>query len=52
MSAPPRDRDRAALDLIRTALAGLKFGELVIAVHDGEVVQVSRTEKFRPPRSD
>lgn len=52
MSAPPRDKDRAALELIRSALAGLKFGELVIAVHEGEVVQISRTEKFRPPRSD
>ena len=36
------------LELIRTALAGLKFGELVIAIHDGEIVQISRTEKVRP----
>ncbi len=50
MSAPVRDKDRAALDLIRSALAGLKFGELVISVHEGEVVQISRTEKLRPPR--
>lgn len=32
---------------IRRALSGLRFGEIVIAVHDGEIVQVSRTEKFR-----
>jgi hypothetical protein len=38
------------LELIRNALAGLKFGELVIAVHDGEIVQISRTEKVRPTR--
>jgi len=50
MSAPVRDKDRAALDLIKSALAGLKFGELVISVHEGEVVQISRTEKLRPPR--
>jgi hypothetical protein len=50
VSAPVRDKERAALDLIRTALAGLKFGELVISVHEGEVVQISRTEKLRPPR--
>ena len=50
MSAQVRDKDRAALELIRTALAGLKFGELVISVHEGEVVQISRTEKLRPPR--
>jgi hypothetical protein len=36
------------LELIRKALAGLRFGEVVIAVHDGEVVQIARTEKVRP----
>jgi hypothetical protein len=50
VSAPVRDKDRAALELIKSALAGLKFGELVISVHEGEVVQISRTEKLRPPR--
>ena len=50
MSTPVRDKERAALELIRSALAGLKFGELVISVHEGEVVQISRTEKLRPPR--
>jgi hypothetical protein len=52
VSGPPRDRDRNTIDLIRNALAGLKFGELVIAIHDGEIVQISRTEKFRPPRTE
>ena len=49
MSGPLRDKDRA-LELIKNALAGLKFGELVISIHEGEVVQISRTEKLRPPR--
>lgn len=40
------------LDLIRNALANLRFGEITIAVHDGQIVQISRTEKTRPPRSD
>ena len=35
-------------ELIRKALAGLRYGEIVIAVHDGEVVQIARTEKVRP----
>jgi len=35
------------IELIRKALAGLRFGEIVIAVHDGEVVQIARTEKVR-----
>lgn len=41
---------QADLELIRNALTGLKFGELVIAVHEGEIVQISRTEKVRPAR--
>ena len=36
-----------ALELVKQALANLKFGEVTIAVHDGEIVQVERTEKFR-----
>ncbi len=35
--------------LVREALANLRFGEVVISVHDGEIVQVTRTEKIRPP---
>lgn len=45
-----RPDDRDALEHVRTALAGLRFGEIVIAVHDGEIVQISRTEKIRPNR--
>jgi len=37
------------LAVVREALANLRFGEIVIAIHDGEIVQVSRTEKIRPP---
>jgi hypothetical protein len=44
------DRPRDPLELVREALAGLRFGEIVIAVHDGEVVQINRTEKIRTPR--
>ena len=39
------------LELIRNALANLRFGEITIAVHDGEIVQISRTEKTRPLRA-
>jgi hypothetical protein len=38
------------LDLVRRAIAGLRFGEIVIAIHDGEIVQIARTEKLRPAR--
>lgn len=40
--------DRELFDLIRKALADLRFGHVVIAVHDGKIVQVERTEKIRP----
>jgi hypothetical protein len=46
------DRDRDVIEQVRAALSGLRFGEIVIAVHDGEIVQIARTEKFRPNRSD
>ncbi len=39
------------IDLVRNALAGLRFGEVVIAVHDGEIVQIARTEKIRTQRA-
>lgn len=43
-------RDTDPLELVRRALVGLRFGEITIAVHDGEIVQVERTEKLRPQR--
>jgi hypothetical protein len=48
----PADRERETLEHVRAALAGLRYGEIVIAVHDGEVVQIARTEKIRPNRVD
>ena len=39
-----------SLELVRNALAGLRFGEVVIAVHEGEIVQIARTEKIRTQR--
>ncbi len=46
-----KPRDAEPLELVRAALVGLKFGELVIAVHDGEIVQIARTEKIRPAKA-
>ena len=39
------------LALIKDALSGLRFGEITIAVHEGEIVQIARTEKIRTPRA-
>ncbi len=44
----PREPD--PLELVQRALAKLRYGEVVIAVHDGQIVQIERTEKLRPPR--
>ncbi len=38
------------VELIRNALTGLRSGEVVIAVRDGEIVQIARTEKSRTHR--
>lgn len=55
MTAPPNsadDQDDASLlREIRNALQGLKFGSVEITLHNGQVVQIERKEKFRlqPP---
>lgn len=36
-----------ALDQIRDALRGLRFGSISVVVQDGVVVQIERTEKKR-----
>ncbi len=52
------DRLQSALEQIRDALRGLRFGSLTIQVQDGVVVQIDRTEKRRlqrpasPPESE
>lgn len=47
----PSSAEIDRLEFVRRALAGLRYGQVVIAVHDGEIVQIERTEKLRPPRS-
>ncbi|HZP41073.1 MAG TPA: YezD family protein [Candidatus Binatia bacterium] len=41
-----------ALDRIRAALRGLRYGTVTAVVQDGIVVQVERTEKVRLPRAE
>ena len=42
------DQDEASiLREIQAALQGLKFGSVEITVHNGQVVQIERKEKFR-----
>ena len=49
-TAPAGDRTPDAIDTIRTALRGMRFGTVTLVVHDGVVVQVERTEKVRLDR--
>ena len=48
--APQTDADNRALDKVRDALSGLRYGEVTVVVQDGVVVQVERTEKVRIAR--
>jgi hypothetical protein len=41
------DPPEAALDQIRLALRGLRFGSVNVIVQDGIVIQIDRTEKKR-----
>ena len=44
--------ETVALDRIRAALSGLRFGTVTVVVQDGVVVQVERTEKVRIARKE
>ena len=44
------DVEARALDKVRDALSGLRYGEVTVVVQDGLVVQVERTEKVRIAR--
>ena len=45
-SLPTQD-EAILLQEIRHALQGLRFGAVEITVHNGQVVQIERKEKFR-----
>jgi hypothetical protein len=52
--AIPRERPTAdeALAHVHEALAGLQFGEVLIVLQDGVIVQVERTERKRFRKSE
>jgi hypothetical protein len=37
----------AHVEALRAALAGLRYGQVVVVVHDGRIVQIERTERRR-----
>jgi hypothetical protein len=50
--ARTHEEEAEALERIREALRGLRFGAVTAIVHDGVVVQVERTEKLRLPKGE
>jgi hypothetical protein len=52
----PAVRDKRHLDTalahVRDALVGLQFGEVLVVIQDGVVVQVERTERKRIRKHD
>lgn len=41
-----------AMPAIAAALAGLRFGQVTVTVHEGQVVQIDRTERHRLTRTN
>jgi len=39
------------MERIEKAIRGIRFGQVQIIVHEGEIVQIERTEKVRLERS-
>ena len=35
------------IEVIKEKLGGLRYGQILLTVHDGRVVQIERTEKTR-----
>ena len=44
------EENALALERVREALRGLRFGQITLVVQDGVVVQIERTEKLRISR--
>jgi hypothetical protein len=50
LSQGEKESSEGALDRVREALRGMRYGEVTVVVQDGLVIQVERTEKLRLPR--
>jgi hypothetical protein len=50
MNPPDRDSVSPAwLEIVRQQVGSMRFGVVQIVVHEGQVVQIERTEKVRLP---
>lgn len=46
-SVPPDQKEELAIEQVRKALKGLRFGTVTLVVQDGIVIQVDRMSKSR-----
>ncbi len=47
--SPAGESPEPPLALVREALAGLRYGQVLVTIHDGRIVQIDRTERRRLP---
>lgn len=47
----PESLTPVAWDLIQESLRGLRFGQVLLVVHEGAIVQLERTERKRISRT-
>lgn len=45
--APVTNADPEWIEVIRQHVASLRFGVIQVVIHEGRVVQIERTEKYR-----
>lgn len=43
----PTQTEQNWVEVTREKLGGLRYGQILLTVHDGRVVQIERTEKTR-----
>lgn len=46
-AADKPSNDNSWLELVNRSVAGLRYGVVMIVVHDGKVTQVEKTERWR-----
>ena len=46
-SVPPDQKEELAIEQVRKALKGLRFGTITLVVQDGVIIQIDRASKTR-----
>ena len=46
-SVPPDQKEEIAIEQVRKALKGLRFGTITLVVQDGVIIQIDRASKTR-----